>query len=355
MNRVNIIHDNILSVGGAEKLILNLLEIRNSKLMVNYLNKKSVIIDKKNIKKIISLSKVNNIFNILNFFKANQFLNLKDSSYIISGNFSIFFIYKINNDNKKFFYCHHLPKFAFDIKNYSLEKKFFIFLFFPIVFIYKIFYKLALKKFNLIIANSKYTQNNLKEIGIKSKVIYPPIIIPKLKNKKKIKYDFMSFGRLEGYKNIEVIIKAFLIRERKESTLHIVSGGKKYKKLKNNYSKYNNIKFYNWVSERKLSNLISDSVATIYVPKNEDFGMTAAESLAHGVPVIGSNSGGLKEILNKKNSYLIDKISEREIDKGINFFLKKKKINSKVLVNSVKKFQKKKFIFEIESLLKSDY
>jgi glycosyltransferase involved in cell wall biosynthesis len=35
----------------------------------------------------------------------------------------------------------------------------------------------------------------------------------------------------------------------------------------------------------------------IYIPVDEDFGMSPVESMASGVPVIGANEGGLKETI----------------------------------------------------------
>jgi glycosyltransferase involved in cell wall biosynthesis len=44
-----------------------------------------------------------------------------------------------------------------------------------------------------------------------------------------------------------------------------------------------------------LLSLIRGAQATIYIPVDEDFGMTPVESMACGVPVIGSREGGLLE------------------------------------------------------------
>jgi glycosyltransferase involved in cell wall biosynthesis len=43
--------------------------------------------------------------------------------------------------------------------------------------------------------------------------------------------------------------------------------------------------------------LLGECLATIYIPKDEDFGMTPIESMAAGKPVIGVREGGLKETI----------------------------------------------------------
>jgi glycosyltransferase involved in cell wall biosynthesis len=57
-------------------------------------------------------------------------------------------------------------------------------------------------------------------------------------------------------------------------------------------------------SDEELRTLIRGAKATIYVPVDEDFGMSPVESMACGTPVIGVDDGGLKEsIIRWKNWY----------------------------------------------------
>lgn len=44
-------------------------------------------------------------------------------------------------------------------------------------------------------------------------------------------------------------------------------------------------------SDDELRQLIAESIATIYIPRDEDFGMSPIESMACGVPVIGVDEG----------------------------------------------------------------
>lgn len=60
-------------------------------------------------------------------------------------------------------------------------------------------------------------------------------------------------------------------------------------------------------SDEELRTLIRGAKATIYVPVDEDFGMSPVESMSCGTPVIGVNDGGLKEsIIDGKTGILID-------------------------------------------------
>jgi len=54
--------------------------------------------------------------------------------------------------------------------------------------------------------------------------------------------------------------------------------------------------------------MVANSIATLYIPIDEDFGMSPVESMAAGKPVIGVDDGWLKEsIVHKKTWILIDK------------------------------------------------
>jgi len=58
---------------------------------------------------------------------------------------------------------------------------------------------------------------------------------------------------------------------------------------------YTNIQFVTLPGNKGFTDYIGKSIATIYIPIDEDFGMSPVESMAAGKPVIGVNDGGLKE------------------------------------------------------------
>ena len=60
-------------------------------------------------------------------------------------------------------------------------------------------------------------------------------------------------------------------------------------------------------SDTELLSLIQWALASIYIPVDEDFGMSPVESMACGTPVIGVNEWWLKEtILEDKTGKLIE-------------------------------------------------
>ncbi len=64
-------------------------------------------------------------------------------------------------------------------------------------------------------------------------------------------------------------------------------------------------------SDIELRELIRGTKATIYIPVDEDFGMSPVESMACGTPVIGVNDGGLREsIIDGETGILINPLCE---------------------------------------------
>jgi len=113
-----------------------------------------------------------------------------------------------------------------------------------------------------------------------------------------------------------------------EKKLVVASGGSDLENLKNLAKDYHNIKFTGWCDNQQLQELIGRCIATIYIPPDEDFGMSPLESMAAGKPVIGVAEGGLLETivhqetgllisadLNKKT--LIDAVNEISRDKAL--------------------------------------
>ena len=91
-----------------------------------------------------------------------------------------------------------------------------------------------------------------------------------------------------------------------DKKLKVVSGGDDFENVKSLAKDFDNIEIFGWVNDSRLVEFIGNSIASIYIPINEDFGMTPLESMSAGKPCIGVNQGGLKEtIINKKTGIFI--------------------------------------------------
>ena len=93
---------------------------------------------------------------------------------------------------------------------------------------------------------------------------------------------------------------------------------------------------------------------------SEALGLVFLEALAHGLPVLGSNTGGIPEIINKDELGLLVKPRDiNEIKNGIKKILKDlKKFNKNTLINRSKQFSwdviSNQYLGEYQKLIKKN-
>jgi glycosyltransferase involved in cell wall biosynthesis len=200
-------------------------------------------------------------------------------------------------DKKNIAYMHTPPRHLYDqyrqrLKEYSWWKKM---VFIPFAFFNRWRFKTLSKRFDCIVTNSKNTQARIKKyLGLDSLVAYPPCTTLPFKNFGTGDY-FFSWARLYPIKRVALVVEAFTCMPDKK--LVIASGGPDYEKIKKMAEGHPNITLLGWISDQKLIETLGKCRATIYIPVQEDFGMSAVESMAAGKPVIGVAEGGLLEII----------------------------------------------------------
>lgn len=174
-------------------------------------------------------------------------------------------------------------------------------------------YKQDLKKMDLIISNSQNTQNRLKKfIGLDSKFIFPAANTNRFKFEGQEDY-FISWGRIEPLKRIPLIVEAFA--QMPDKKLIICSTGPLKGWLEEQIKTRNltNIIYEGLVSDERLAELVGKAMAGIYIPIDEDAGITQIEIMAAGKPVIGVQEGGVAEtVIDGKTGVLIKANPEPE-------------------------------------------
>lgn len=161
-------------------------------------------------------------------------------------------------------------------------------------------HEIALKKCNLVIANSNYMSSVCKTIyGVKSEIVYPFIVLKNYvsdnKYFKKSKITFMGNGF--KHKGIDILMKiAFKMPTYNFQVVgDFNSTFSKYKFLLQE-SKYRNIEYFKTTND--MRNVYANT-KILLVPSlwQEPFGRVCIEAMANGVPCIVSNKGGLPESL----------------------------------------------------------
>lgn len=152
---------------------------------------------------------------------------------------------------------------------------------------------------------------------------------------------FLSFARLENLKRIPLLVDVFA--ELKDLNLVICSSGPLENWLIEEIENKNlkNIVFEGRVSQERLKILVGYCLAGIYIPIDEDAGITQCEIMAAGKPVIGAKEGGLIEtILENKTGWLIEVKNDQDYLSDVQIKENLKQILKKITVDQVLKMKK---------------
>ncbi|MFD2932533.1 glycosyltransferase [Spirosoma flavum] len=141
------------------------------------------------------------------------------------------------------------------------------------------------------IAMTDETANRLqKAYQVKNdiSIINPPVNTKKFYVSKKPKKYFLVVSRLEYYKKVDLVVKAF---NQLGYPLIIVGKGVQADEIKAQAN--SNITFLSGLSAQELADVYADCRAFIF-PQHEDYGITPLEANAAGRPVIAYGEGGVQ-------------------------------------------------------------
>ncbi len=218
---------------------------------------------------------------------------------------------------RRLYYCHTIPRYAYDLHEYTASR-------YPLLLrpLFRAFcaalrwtYERALRRMDVLISNSENVRSRLRQhTGLESIVIHPPILTSNFKWLADGEY-YLSTARLEPLKRVEVIVRAFAgMPERK---LVVASGGSQAAQLREIAKDAPNIRFTGWLEEGEWVQLLGKARAVIYLPVDEDFGMSPIEAMSAGKPVIAAAEGGLLEtVVHQRTGWLVDGVvtPERVLD-----------------------------------------
>ena len=336
--KIAILHDAFLYRGGGERLVTLMAKVLDADLVSGFFSDGSF--DPRELGftgNIISLGKpvfakwYRHAILKYRFLEKTRFLADYDI-VILSGN-CLDAVRNIPKTTKKIYYCHTPPRYIFDFRDRYMSR-------FP-KWLHRIAdkvldrearnYTRQLSMMDHIFTNSQNVHDRLLDFSsFESEILYPPTDVSRFAPKSftEWQYDsmtdstntcktvklwncrsdyFLSFARLSPPKRIDIIVDAFL--QMPEQNLIFTYG-------KNDPMKDEILKKIKWKvniraiespNDDQLIELIQGATATIYIPIDEDFGMSPVESMSCGTPVIGANEWWLKEtIIQSKTGKLIE-------------------------------------------------
>lgn len=192
--------------------------------------------------------------------------------------------------------------------------------------------------------------------GVNTSLFKPNINVDKI-------YDILFVGRVEKtseWKGIDVLLNAIkeLRGERPDIALRLVGSGDAiddYKKLAKKLKIDDNVSFAGAKMGEDLIIEYNSSKILVLPSKtdSESFGNVLIEAMACGIPVIGSNIGGIPNVIeNTKNCILTNPGDHHDLAKAIDALLSKDTIDRKSLVKRANEFSEDKLIIDTEKLLK---
>jgi glycosyltransferase involved in cell wall biosynthesis len=212
---------------------------------------------------------------------------------IISSLYYSFVLSFFNLKGKKIHILHGFTT----LKHYSLQK----------FFIMHLIDKSILKKYDFILANSKFTKfineeifgnrvNGVFTIGLDSNELL------KCQKSNGPKSGVLYVGRLVKAKGVDKALLAFLKLNRENSfnsNFTVAGYGNEYETLVHRFGDNKNIQFLGSIDHSKIQELYRKSKVFISLNPSEPFGITYEEAIANGLFVIAPDTGGQVDFLTR--------------------------------------------------------
>lgn len=316
--KVAILHEMLIKLGGAEKVVENFMKLFPDATIF------TLIYDEKKCGKIFPREKISpqvwksktqkryNLFKKQRFCLALMAISVENFDFseydLVICSSSWFAHWAITKPETKFVvYCHSPARYMWDWTNEykrdlglnSWWKKYFL-----KPFIERTFYKnrqwdlMASSRADLIIANSKNTSNRIKKYYRReSEILYPPVetqrfakILEKNNFEKPFEKYYIIISALTEFKKIEIAISWF--NELEENLLIIWAGD--FRENLEKLTKKENIKFVWAKYDDELVFLVQNSSGLIF-PWEEDFGIVPIEVMSAWKPVFAYKGWWLLE------------------------------------------------------------
>ena len=357
--KIAIVHDWLISIGGAEKVlkeILNVYPEADLYCLLDYFKEpeRKLILNGKKAKtsylQQIPGAKKYYRYMVPFLFRAIEKFDLKDYNLVISSSHAVAKGVVTGKDQVHICYCHTPIRYVWNMKKTYLQQ------------IPGKARKIAgnqlnrLQKWDLVtasnvdhyIANSRFVADRiLKNYGKQSKVIHPPVDIdfyhlPEAGDvPPRPKPYYLIVSRLVHYKRVDLIVEAF--NRMPDKNLVVVGEGPQLQDLEK--KALENISFTGFLKSEEVRQYMQHADAMV-LTAIEDFGITSLESQACGTPVVAFNFGGYKEsVVHEETGVLFNSQTVQSIINGVEAFTIKKdqfdpiQIRSHALLFSTERFR----------------
>jgi glycosyltransferase involved in cell wall biosynthesis len=155
---------------------------------------------------------------------------------------------------------------------------------------------------------------------------------------------FVSVGRFAPSKGQDVLVKAMgeVIRQHSDINLEFIGDGPfrvSCEELAGRLGVARNCVFTGLLPHPKVLSGMAGAWATVVPSRNEAFGLVNIESMAVGVPVIGSNTGGIAEIIRDgEDGFLFPPGDHKALAKRMMELMENEDLRAKMAANARRRF-----------------
>ncbi len=300
--KIAIVHDFLLKLGGAERVVKALAEMFPKAPIYTLLYDESVVgsvFPKERVRTSFLqnypafLRKRNRLL-VHKMPRAIEELDLDEYDLVISSSTAFSHGLVTSLKTKHICYCHSPMRYAWDWANeYCEENKingFKKLLYAPLMKYLREWDRTAADRPDLYLANSSNVQQRLqKYYQMPSDILYPPVDTEKFRARESNENYFLIVSTLTPYKRIDLAVQLFNKIGRK---LVIIGEGPQRKYLENIAGE--NVEFLGFKDDETVKEYLENCRALIF-PGEEDFGITPVEAMACGKPVLAFGKGGVTE------------------------------------------------------------
>ncbi len=350
--KIAIVHDWLVTEGGAEKVLKELLELfpqSDLYTIVDFLDEKqrrNILGGKKTKTSFIQrlpFAKTHFRYYLPLMPKAIESFDFSGYDLVISSSWAFA---KGAQAKKHICYCHTPIRYAWDLydeytKDLSQPKKWIVQKSLQII-----------RKWDrsrvphTMVANSTEVQRRIKRIYNRSSiVIYPPIDTQKFTLCEKKENYYFTMSRLVPYKKTKLLVEAF--NQMPHRHLIVAGEGEELETIKKIAA--SNVEVLGYVGDADAVRLMQNAKAFCYAAY-EDFGIVMAEALACGTPVIAYGNGGALDIVDKNCGVLFKKQCTRAIIEAIEQF-ERSCFDPKLIRKRALKFDRLRFTNEFKRVV----
>lgn len=360
MKKIALVHDFLLKLGGAERVLKVLADMfPDAPIYTLLYDEKAVgdVFPKERVKTselqkfpAFMRNKQKYLFPLMP--RNVEKLDFSEFDLVISSNSAYTHGIITNSDTKHICYCHSPMRYAWDWtheymneQNFGALKKYIVGNLLKKV---RMWDKIASDRADSYIANSKTVRNRImKYYRIDAPVIYPPVDIKRFYPNNTHEDFYLIVSTLTPYKRIDLAVKLF---NRIKKHLVIIGDGPHREYLESIAKK--NISFLGFKSDRETSEYYENCRGFIF-PGEEDFGITPVEAMAAGKPILAYRKGGVTEtVIEGVTGEFFDKPTVTSMEDALGrMMLNEHKYRPLKIREQANKFSEEKFKRKIRALV----